>query len=329
MSQEVKWLLIGAGAIASKRVAAALAGADNSSLTAVCDVNEPAAKALADEYNLTEVYTDASEAITKTSANAVYVATPVSLHVPLGIEALRAGKHLLVEKPLGLNAADAEKLLDESKKHPDLKTGCAFYRRYYPAYDLAKQMLDAGEFGELTLVRIGYFGWYGPDEPTWRVKPELSGGGPLSDMGSHMFDVMIGLLDLPETVSANTHTLVQNYNVEDSATMFMQLPGGADVVASFHWNTKTWSHDFEIVGTEGKLKWFPYDSGNVVKTIGRNIEELSLAPAENMHQPMVQGFVDAINGGAEFRCPLSDAIRTNQLLDAIYKSSQDKSRISL
>ena len=97
----VRWLLVGAGDIARKRVAAALAGAADSEIVAVCDMVEENAGALASEYGLSEVFGDLDEALEKTSADAVYVATPVWLHVRHAVQALEADKHVLVEKPLG------------------------------------------------------------------------------------------------------------------------------------------------------------------------------------------------------------------------------------
>jgi predicted dehydrogenase len=320
MTKKVRWLLVGAGAIAGKRVGQALATATESELAAVCDPAVEAARKLAGEYGAGEVYSDFAEALKNTAANAVYIATPVYLHVPQGIAAIEASKHVIVEKPLGLTAADARKLIDAARG-TNLKTGCAYYRRFYPAYEMTKKMVNEGAFGKIVLVRMTYYSWMNM-AGTWRVMKPQSGGGPLSDMGSHMIDVMTGLLGMPGKVFARTRTCVQQYEVEDSSAIVMELENGADVVASFHWNSKTWLHEFEIVGTEARVKWCPYDSGIVIKTVGRDTEELKLLPAQNMHLPLVENFVEAVISDGRPEAGLDEAVKTNVVLDAIYESSR-------
>ena len=329
MADNVKWLLVGAGIIAGKRVAPALADGCCSELVGVCDVVEENAKKIADDFLAGKVFTDIGDAIANTRADAVYVATPVFLHAPIAIKALEAGKHVLIEKPLALNAADGQKLIDVAARNPNLKATCAYYRRFYPAFAQAKQMIDTGEFGEINLVRMHYYSWGGFPADNWRVVKAKSGGGPLSDMGSHMFDVMIGLLGMPKTIYANVQTRTHDYEAEDSATIVMRMHDGADVVASFHWNSKTWTHEFEIVGTEAKVKWYPYDSGKVVKTVGRDIAELDLPNAENAHQPLVEDFIEAIQNNRDPKVTLRQAIRTNVLLDAVYQSARTGKEITL
>ena len=132
---------------------------------------------------------------------------------------------------------------------------------------------------------------------------------------------MIGLLGLPASVYAKVQTNTHDYEAEDSATIIMRMPNKVDVIASFHWNTKVWTHEVEIVGTEAKVKWHPYDAGKVVKTVGRETEELDMPNAENMHQPLVEDFVKAVVNDTEPTVTLEKALKTNILLDAVYESS--------
>jgi predicted dehydrogenase len=328
-NDKLKWLLVGAGDIAGKRVSAALSGSGE--LVAVCDLVRERAERAAEPSGAREVYQDLAEALAGTSARAVYLATPVFLHAWQARQALESGRHVLVEKPLGLNAADAAQAV-EAARGRDLTAGCAYYRRCSARYAHAKEMIGSGTFGRIVLVRMAYSSWFNPaaDDPKyWRVVPSKSGGGVLSDMGSHMFDVLIGLLGMPVMVYAETRTLVQPYAVEDSAAVLMELPGGAPVVASFGWDSRTWSHEFEIVGTEARLKWSPYDSGKAVVTVGRETRELELPDPDNVHRPLVEDFDRAVRAGAAPVVPLAEALKTNILLDAIYESSRQGREIRL
>lgn len=327
----VNWLLVGTGDIANKRVAPALNTVRKSRLVGVCDLVRERADALAQPLGVKEVFCDYNEALAKTRATAVYLATPVSLHSSQAIQALQAGKHVLVEKPLGITGKEAVHVVDTAKGK-NIIAGCAYFRRCSPRYRSAREMLDKNEFGKVVLVRMTYFSWFNPDKSDpkyWRVVKSKSGGGPLSDMGSHMFDVLIGLFGLPKKVYAKARTLVQPYEVEDSAVMLMELQNGADVTASFNWNSKTWAHEFEIVGTEAKVKWFPYDGPTITKTVGREIKEIEMANSENVHAPLIEDFVQAVKDGREPICPLAEAAKTNLLLDAVYRSAETGKEVTL
>jgi len=329
--ESVRWLLVGTGDIAVKRVAPALATTAPGQLVGVCDIVPDRAEKVGREHGAKECFTDLGEALSATSANAVYLATPVFLHAAQAAQVLAADKHVLVEKPLGVSAADAQQAVQAAEGR-DLRAGCAYFRRCFPRYDLAKTMLEQGEFGRLVLVRMTYFSWFNPDpdDPKyWRVVKSKGGGGPLADMATHMFDVMIGLLGMPKKVYAKAKTLVQPYEAEDSSVLLMEYEDGADVVATFHWNSKTWSHEFEVIGTEAKVKWHPYDTGKVVKTVGRRIDELDLPNAENVHAPLVKDFVDAVVDGRPPLVPLEEAAKTNALLDAVYRSAEAGEEVEL
>jgi|SRR5579859_802668 len=328
---QVKWLLVGAGDIARKRVAPALAASPNSTLVAICDPRQTAARELAAQHGVGEVYEDIGQALSRTTADAVYLATPIHLHAGHALQALAADKHVLVEKPLALSMAECRQLLDAAKGSRGL-AGCAYFRRLSSRYQHASSMLQRGEFGRLVLIRLVYHSWFAPapDDPkSWRVVRALSGGGPLSDMGSHMFDVLIGLCGLPAQVVARCSNLVHPWDVEDTASILMTLPDGAHITASLSWATKAWRHEFEIVGSEAKLDWLPYDTGPVIKTVGRQTTELDLPAADNVHQPIVADFVEAILGRRPPACSFAEAAKTNLLLDAIYQSAAEGQAVNL
>ena len=326
----MKWLLLGAGDISEKRVLPALTSEPRSTVAAVCDLDEGRAKDLAATCGA-QVFTDFTAALNDSGAEAVYVATPVFLHVPQAIQALEAGKHALVEKPAGVAYAQAKALVAAAEQRACV-CGISYYRRFTPKYAMAKAMLAAGEFGQVVLIRMAYSSWFHPekDDPKyWRVVPEKSGGGPLSDMGTHMFDVLIGLCGLPEKVYAGVATLTHDYAVEDASAIIMTMPGGAQVVASFNWNSKTWSHEFEIIGTEAKVKWHPYDSPTVLKTVGRETTTVETPSHANVHYPLIEDFVSAVEEGRDPAVTPTEAAKTNRLLDAVYRSARENREIRI
>src|ERR1051326_7424904 len=125
--KHVNWLLVGAGKIAQRRVALALSQAEGSRLIAVCSRQKEQAKSLANQFGAREVFVDFTEALSATSAEAVYLATPVWLHAPQAVQALTAGRHVLVEKPLGLSAAECSTVVAAAERRGRFESG-AYYR---------------------------------------------------------------------------------------------------------------------------------------------------------------------------------------------------------
>jgi len=321
---KARWLLVGPGDIAQKRVAPALAAAENSEIVGlVYHTRRRQAEELAKKFSVRRVFDQFDRALDESQANAVYLATPVFLHSAHAVAAMESGRHVLIEKPLALDEADGAKIVAAAKR-TGMTAGCAYYRRFFPRYRHAVETLAGGELGDLVLVRMVYFGWFDPapeDPKHWRVVRSKSGGGPLADMGSHMFDMLIGLFGMPVSVYARCDNLVHKWDVEDSASAVMTLAGGAHAVAVVNWNSRAWRHEFEIVGSRGKVNWLPCDTGPVIKTVGRDVTDLDMPNAENVHLPLVQDFVDAVVTGRQPACPVEEANKTGALLDAIYASA--------
>ena len=324
------WLIIGTSDIVKKRAAAAIATAPGSKLLGVCGGLDRAA-AIAKEHGATEVFDDVDRALAQTKADAVYIATAVYRHQNEALKSLAAGKHLLIEKPLGLNAADAAAMVDAAAKTnaarkpaDQLVTGCAYYRRTYPRFAHAKQLINSGGLGKITHVRMSCHSWWAPaanDPKIWRVDPTKSGGGALADMGCHMVDLVIGLLGMPVSVYAKNGNLVHTYGVEDSTSALMTFASGTQLLASFAWSTKAFLHDIDIIGTDAKLSWQPFDTGKVTRSAGRDSVEFDLPNAANVHVPLVQDFVEAVRDRRPTVSPLDQALLANRVIDAVYTSA--------
>lgn len=322
MNNAVKWLLIGTGDIVRKRVGPALMGAAGGKLVGLCGGRDRAA-ALAQEYGGIAAFDNVSAALRECDADAVYVATPVHRHGEEALAALAAGKHVLVEKPLGLDGADARRMVDAAAKSR-LRAGCAYYRRCYPRYKHLMDLLASGALGRILLVRTSSASWFNPepgDPKCWRVRKQQSGGGPLADSGSHMLDLTIGLCGLPRSVCSHAETLVQQYEVEDTASLLMQFENGAHGLAHFGWGTRSFAHELEVIGSEGKVQWLPVDGGKAIVTLGRDVQQLDLPNAANVHEPLVADFNRAVLDGRDPIVPLAEAAKTNHLLDAVYRSA--------
>ncbi len=319
-SSRLTWLLVGAGDIAQKRVAPAIVASEQNRLMGICSSSPDRAKEFAVKFGVTRVYSNLEQALSDCPAEAVYLATPVYLHSGQAAKVLASGRHVLVEKPLGISASDAS-LAMFAAQNADRQAACAYYRRLSPRYVHAKQMLGAGEFGRVLYVRASYASWFAPmpgEAKYWRVVHDQSGGGPLMDMGSHMLDLLIGLFGGAKVIEARTANRVHTYQVEDSASVLLELDGEIPAFMTCNWCSRNWAHEFEIVGTEARLKWDPFDTGPVLKTAGGSTEPVDFAPQPNVHAPLLEDFALAVRARRSPVVSLAEAYKTNTLLDAIY-----------
>lgn len=330
LNRPLRWLCVGTGDLVRKRSAAALANAPGGTLVGVCG-DRSRAQAIASQFPEVAAYESLDLALQQSNCNAVYIGTPVHRHIHEALGAIAAGKHVLVEKPLALNHQEAKCIADAARK-ACVVSGCAYYRRTFPRYQQLREMVLRQELGKIVHVRTVNASWFRPtaDDPKiWRVQKERSGGGPLADVGTHMLDLIIGLFGLPRTVVAHCDTLVHSYEVEDSASILMTLPNGAHAVAHFGWNTITWAHEFEVVGSEARVLWRPADSGDLIITRGRDVQTVSAPNHENLHLPLVADFNAAVAQGRVPVCAAEEAAQTNLLLDAIYASASQARVLSL
>jgi predicted dehydrogenase len=323
----IRWGLVGTGAIANKRVGPGLVSAQNSKLVAVCDVVEDSLRAFADRFQIPHAYLSFDELLVNPEVDAVYLATPVFLHSSQAIQALKAGKHVLVEKPMALSVAEGEEMVQVARAMG--KTlATAYYRRFFPKVQRAKQLIANDTLGKVVMVVSVYHTWYDPGPGaagSWRTEKARAGGGVLWDMGSHRFDLLVGLFGMPTQVWAVTETLAHDYEVEDTASVYFKLVNGAQCMSTWQWSSQTWVDHLAIIGTRGKIVLEPVDSPNLTLYIGRGrsqerFDEQIPLP-ENVHLPMIQDFVDAILQGKDPVEVGEEGLKINRLLAAIDQSA--------
>jgi predicted dehydrogenase len=321
--------------IADKRVGPALVNARDSQLVAVCDVEEKAAQDYASRFQVSRVYGSLDQLLDDGDIDAVYLATPVFLHAPQAIQALEAGKHVLVEKPMALSVVEAERMVRIARDR-GRTLATAFYRRFFPKIQRVQELLTQGTLGQVTMVASMYHTWYDPAEGTpgsWRTQKGRAGGGVLWDMGSHRFDLLVGLLGMPTEVWATCETQVHGYEVEDNATVYLKLGNGAQCMSSWQWNSTTWVDHLSIIGTRGKVLMEPVDSPNLTLFIGKDraqdrFDETIPLP-DNVHQPMVQDFVDAVLAGRDPVEVGEEGIKVNRILQAVDESAASRCAVRL
>lgn len=309
----LKWLVIGVGDITTKRVIPAVLAGKRSELWGI--VTRDPAKAA--PYGV-RVFTDLSAALAADGADAVYVASPVFLHAPQTFASLAAGKHVLCEKPMAMNYAEARSMV-EAARTAGKTLGIAYYRRTYPKVARAKELLRQGVIGQPLFAFATCYDWRPGREPDpgWRFDPALAGGGPLFDIGSHRIDLMNFFFGEPRRVAGQLSNAVHTTAVEDSATVMIEYANKVRSIVDVRWNSRVWRDEFRIIGTEGEMELTPLNGGELVYPGGRE----DLPPHANLHFPCVENFVAAVLDRAPLLSSGESALWTDWVTGQAVESS--------
>lgn len=241
--------ILGCGLIGQKR-AKAMTGAK---LVICADKDEKRAAALAAGYPGCQASSDWQAAVRRPDVQIVCVATTNDALVAASLAAVQAGKHVLVEKPAARNVAELDLLIDAAQKN-GVQVRVGFNHRYHPALQKARELVKAGELGELMFVRgrYGHGGRKGYDRE-WRANPALSGGGELIDQGVHLIDLSRWFLGDFSEVQGYAHTYFWDMPVDDNG--FMLLRTARNQTAFLHVSCTEWKNLFslEIYGRNAKL----------------------------------------------------------------------------
>ena len=309
----LNWIVIGIGDIATRRVIPAIQAEPRSRLYGIV-TRHPGTNAL---NGGVRVWTSLEEALASAEVHAVYVATPVFLHAPQAIQSLRAGKHVLCEKPMAMNEAEARSMVQIAEENRRM-LGVAYYRRTYPKLWRARQLIDAGAIGKPVIAELSSHTWFDAkqDSRRWLVDPALAGGGPLYDVASHRIDVLNFLFGRPMRVSAHLSNAVHHYAVEDNATVMIDYAGGVRGIVDVRWHSKIKRDECRIRGTDGEIELTPLNGPELVYPGGRE----TLPPHENLHYPIIENFADAVLNNAALVASGASSIWTDWVIEQAKKT---------
>jgi predicted dehydrogenase len=246
----MKYAIIGCGLIGKKRLAGLPAG---SKLVVACDTNLARAEELVKLAKSGGAVADFKQAVTHPQVDAVIVATVNAALAEASAAAIRAGKHVLVEKPAGISVKQIDQLIALAKKNK-VCVRVGFNHRYHPAFLKAREIFDSGVMGELMFVRARYgHGGRVGYEKEWRANPKLSGGGELIDQGIHLIDLAGWFLGVFKKVDGHATTYFWKMPVDDNA--FLSLRTAKGQTAWLHVSCTEWKNlfSFEIYGRHAKL----------------------------------------------------------------------------
>jgi len=302
----LRWLVVGIGDIATKRVLPAILAEPRSQLAGI--VTRSPAKA---ERYAVPSWTDLDAALSQSAADAVYIATPVFLHAPQTIAALRAGKHVLCEKPMALDYAEAL-TMQQAADETCATLGVAYYRRMYPKVARAKELMESGAIGRPVFAEATAHDWFYPADGfrAWLIDPVRAGGGALYDVGSHRIDLMNYLFGQPMRASGHRSTLVHPIQVEDNATVMIEHATGVRSLVDVRRHSRVVRDEFRIRGTEGEIDLTPLNGPQFLHPGGAE----QIPAHANLHYPSVDNFVSAVVDKTPLRSSGATALFTEWVM---------------
>lgn len=319
----VNWGLIGCGDVARKRVAQAIQDDPQSSLLAACRRDEAKLGDFCDAFRVPRRYSSAEELLGDREIHAVYIATPVREHLALTVAAARAGKHVLVEKPMAMNAAECDTMITACHR-AGVRLGVAYYRRFYPMVHRIQDLIRSGEIGTplgVSAVTSTPLAMQPGEEGYWRAILQHGGGGALMDVGSHRLDLFRYFFGEPVVVKAICETVAADYEAEDTAVLLLKFPGGMVGTLQCHFGCAD-PDQFIIQGTEGRLVAQPLNGDRlVVETRGRRRSEKHPAPS-NLCAPLVEDFVSAILQDRQPTITGEEGRQTSAVIDRAYADAR-------
>jgi predicted dehydrogenase len=335
-------------------------------IVALADVNKDALGAVGSSFNIEELYTDYKEMLADGDIDCVSVCVPNFLHAPVVIDCLNAGKHVLCEKPMALNAEEGATMMAAAEA-AGKKLMIQFNNRFRPEAKLLKEYVTDGELGDIYFARCGWIrrngipGWGG-----WFTRQELSGGGPLIDLGVHMLDLTMWLMGNPEPTCVLASTFSEfgpfmgglgpwgtpiepmdggEFNVEDMAVAMIKFEGGKTISLEASWASRCkreWVYS-TLMGTEAGAsleRFFGFDGvdDSSIDTLELFTQEHGVSvnrdlvvepdPAMGRHNAVMH-FVDCLVDGVEMISPASDGLRIMKILDAAYESAETGKAVNI
>lgn len=323
----VRWGIIGAGDIARKQMAPAIRDARKAELVAVHRRTREAAQSFAEEFGARDAFDDADALLANPDIDAVYIATPVYLHAAQTVAAARAGKHVLVEKPMAMSSAECRQMIDACEKH-SVKLMVCYYQRFNARHQKMRELAQAGAIGRITTASARMITFNRPSADAWRHDPAKSGGGALMDLGVHCIDTLRFVLGEVTSVTALVGTLAWDTAVDDTATLLLRFQSGAQGVITASFTTPDVhpdsTHVLGLQGTGGQI-WtapmFSKDSSGslrVVTPAGETVHTYH----QRTHVTLIEAFGRSIEEGDPVPIPGKEGLRGMEIVEAAYESAR-------
>jgi len=350
MDKKIRVGIIGCGGIATATHIPNYRKIEGVEIAACADIDEVAAKRVSEEFKILHHYKDYNEMLKEESLDAVSVCTPNMFHKDPTIAALKAGSHVLTEKPMAGNLKDAKEMYDASEKYGKILI-VGFQTRFRIDLNSIRELVKSRELGEIYYTRaLSLRRWGIPVRPTF-INKKISGGGPLLDIGCYAVDMAMYALGFPTPKTAYAITYdkickdpsmaekggwggpwkVEEFTVEDNAFGFVKFENGMTMLLETNWASFLTSDAFNLIllGTKGGAQLEPFEIyKDILKT------RVTIKPQEDIQQPdlyeqRIAKFVESVRKGKPLFSPAIEGLKVQAILDATYRSAEQDREVKV
>lgn len=325
--EKVRWGVLSTARIGLDKVIPAMQRGQWSTIEAIASRDFKKARDVARELGIPKAYGSYEELLADPEIEAVYNPLPNHLHVPWSTRAALAGKHVLCEKPIGLNVPEALELL-EVQKRTGMHIQEAFMVRAHPQWIGTRALIKEGRIGDLRSI-MGYFSYFNRDSANIRNVPEY-GGGALMDIGCYPINISRFIFDEEPTRVSGLVERDPEWEIDRLTSAILDFPSGQSI---FTCSTQISAHQrMEFFGTEGRIEvLIPFNAPpgkpsriNIAGASGIFGGPMRTKEFKPANQYTIQGdlFSRSIREGTEQPVPLQDAVRNMEVIDAIFRSAQ-------
>jgi predicted dehydrogenase len=330
-TKKVRWGVISTANIGVVKVIPAMQRGRFSEVIGIASRDRARAAEAARQLGIPKAYGSYDALLEDPDIDAVYIPTPNHLHVPWAVRAIHAGKHVLVEKPVALDAAEAERLRQEARRAPHLKVMEAFMYRFHPQWVKARAFVATGRIGQLTTIQT-FFSYFGDDPMNVRNQKELGGGGGLMDIGCYPISLSRWIFDAEPVRVVGTVAIHPTFGVDTLASGIMDFGSGT---ATFTCGTLIAPYQRVVIfGTEGCIEIeIPFnalpDGGHRLWL--RRGAELVTDDVGHQDQYTFQGDLlsRAILDDTPVPTPIDDAVANMRVIDAMFRSAKERGWVEM
>lgn len=330
MNKKIKWGILSTAKIGREKVIPALQNSNNCEVIAIASRNQEKANQTALALNIPTAYSSYEDLIRDPEIEVIYNSLPNHLHVDYTIAALKAGKHVLCEKPIGLNQREARILSKEAAKYPNLKVMEAFMYKFHPQWIKAKELIQQGKIGNVKNINT-FFSYYNTDANNIRNKSDV-GGGALMDIGCYCISFPRFILDKEPLHVVGNRIIDPVFQTDTltTGTLFFE----EEVTANFTCSTQIFPYQrTNIIGDKGRMEInlpcnAPLDSPTKITIYTAEGEETLFFEA-NQYVLQCEAFANAILNDTELPYNLSDAHLNMKVIDAIIRSDMENAKVEV
>lgn len=331
---KTKIAVIGLGGIAQLVHLPVLSKLGNVEISAVAEINKNRLKTIGEKFGITKQYSDYKEILANENVDAIIIATPTNTHSEIAVECLKAKKHILIEKPIAINLAEAKEINEAARKNKK-QVMIGMNLRYRPDAMLMKSLISSGELGEIFYIRCGWLRKQSSDQK-WFLNKNQSGGGVIIDLGILILDLALWIMNDKKMKSVTVQKFNHNTkDVEDSAVGMVRFDNDQIISFEVSWGLHSEWDKFHLAafGTEGTAHLNPL---RAYKRLETNLIDYTLTNTFNptnlfkkSYENELKHFVGMVRENNPATSSGDDAVALMKLLEAMYKSARLKKEVTL